>query len=177
MHLRRHRSALALAFAASFLGLLGLLGATACRSAAPAASAAPPSAAEAEARRQVEAAMERYTTLLRTGPPEALAACFTAQGELLEPGMAPLQGPEAIRAFLAPIFTAVDVLSASATSESVEVHGDAAYQWGTYRQRVAEHGKPPADYQGRYVAAWRREADGQWRLRRMLVQPFPGGAS
>jgi uncharacterized protein (TIGR02246 family) len=131
---------------------------------------------EHPARQAIEGAMQHYTELLRTGPPEALAATFTAEGELLEPGMAAVHGRDAIRSFLAPLFSAVTVESASTESETVEVFGTAAYQWGTYRQRVAEHGKPAADYHGRYVAAWRREADGHWRLARMLVQPFPPGA-
>ncbi len=145
---------------------------------APAAAAAPSAAtapaADDSARREIEAAMQRYTALLKSGPVEALAGSYTADGELLEPGMAALHGREAIRSFLAPIFTAVDVESATTASEAVEVYGDAAYQWGTYRQRAAEHGKPAVDYHGRYVASWRREADGQWRIARFIVQPFPG---
>jgi len=127
----------------------------------------------ADARREVEAAMQQYTVLLRTGPAEATAGLFTADGELLEPGLAAIHGREAIRAFLAPVFAAVNVESASTESEAVEVYGDAAYQWGTYRQRVAEKGKAANDYHGRYVASWRRETDGRWRLAKMLVQPFP----
>jgi uncharacterized protein (TIGR02246 family) len=130
----------------------------------------------AAARREVEAAMQMYTALLKTGPVDAQVALYTADGELLEPGMAPLHGRDAIKAFLTPLFGAVDVESATTTSDAVEVYGDAAYQWGTYSQRVAEHGKPAADYNGRYVASWRREADGKWRVARFLVQPFPQGA-
>lgn len=152
-----------------------LAGALACTLALPAylaaaASAPPPGA---DARREVEAAMQQYTVLLRTGPAEATAGLFTADGELLEPGLAAIHGREAIRAFLAPVFAAVNVESASTESEAVEVYGDAAYQWGTYRQRVAEKGKAANDYHGRYVASWKREADGRWRLAKMLVQPFP----
>jgi ketosteroid isomerase-like protein len=36
-------------------------------------------------------------------------------------------------------------------------------------------GKPGADYHGCYVASWHRDADGQWRIARFLVQPFPQG--
>jgi uncharacterized protein (TIGR02246 family) len=138
--------------------------------------AAEPPTDDATARREVEAAMQQYTKLLRTGPPETLAALFTADGELLEPGMSALKGPEAIRAFLAPVFTAYEVQAASTESEAVEVFGPAAYQWGTYSQRVAEKGKPAADYRGRFVASWRRDAEGHWRIARMLVQPFPAGS-
>lgn len=142
------------------------------RAAAPAPPPALPPQTDAAAR-EVEAAMQQYTVLLKTGPAEATAALFTADGELLEPGLAALHGREAIQTFLAPVFAAVVVESASTESDAVEVYGDAAYQWGTYRQRVAEKGKAANDYHGRYVASWRREADGRWRLAKMLVQPFP----
>jgi uncharacterized protein (TIGR02246 family) len=138
-------------------------------------AAAPPATGDA-ARHDVEAAMQQYTTLLKTGPVDAQVALFTQDGELLEPGMAPLHGRDAIRAFLAPLVAAFEVQSATSTSDSVEIYGDAAYQWGTYTQHAGERGKPGAGYTGRYVASWRREADGHWRIARFLVQPFPPGA-
>jgi len=137
--------------------------------------AAPPPASDA-ARHDVEAAMQQYTALLKTGPVDAQVAFFTQDGELLQPGMAPLHGRDAIKAFLAPLVAAFEVQSATSTSDAVEVYGDAAYQWGTYTQHAGERGKPGAEYTGRYVASWRREADGHWRIARFLVQPFPPGA-
>ena len=73
--------------------------------------------------------MQRYTLFTRTGPPDSSAALFTADGELLEPGMRPLEGPEAIRAFLAPLWQMVTVRKAVTTTDAIEVHGDVAYQW------------------------------------------------
>jgi hypothetical protein len=48
-------------------------------------------------RKPPEAAMQQYTTLLRTGPPDAVAASYTADGELLEPGTDALKGPAGAR--------------------------------------------------------------------------------
>jgi uncharacterized protein (TIGR02246 family) len=131
---------------------------------------------EARARGEVVAAMERYMELLRLGPVDALVAYYTADAELLEPGMISLRGREAIRAFLEPIFAQAVVESASTETETIDVHGNSACQWGTYHQRVAAKDKPAVDYAGRYVAAWRREADKKWRLTRLLVQPSPQGS-
>ena len=132
-----------------------------------------PAPADAPAPSQIEAAMQRYTRFTRTGPPDSSAALFTGDGELLEPGMRPLRGPEAIRTFLAPLWHAVTVTKAVTTTDAIEVHGDVAYLWGTYDQVVAVQNQPPADYHGRLVAEWRREPDGAWRIRRLLVQPSP----
>jgi len=117
--------------------------------------------------------MQQYTTLLRTGPVDAQVAMFTPDGELLEPGMAPLHGRDAIKAFLVPIVAKYEVQSAASMSDAVEVFGDTAYQWGTYAQQAGERGQPGADFTGRYVASWHHEADGHWRIARFLVQPFP----
>ena len=137
------------------------------------AFAAEPAAGDAASRKEVEAATQEYTRLLKTGPPEASAALFAADGELLEPGMAALRGPEAIKAFLAPLFTAFEVQSATTQIETIEIHGGAAYVWGTYSQQAGERGKPAAEYHGRIVIAWHKEGDGHWRITRLLVQPFP----
>jgi uncharacterized protein (TIGR02246 family) len=132
-----------------------------------------PAPADAPAAQQIEAAMRRYTRFTRTGPPDSSAALFTADGELLEPGMRPLQGPDAIRAFLAPLWRTVTVTKAETATDAIEVFGNVGYQWGAYDQVVAVHGQQPADYHGRLVAEWRRGADGTWRIRRLLVQPSP----
>jgi len=127
-------------------------------------------------RQAVEAAMRRYAEHLRTGPVAATVASFTATGQLLQPGMAPLQGREAIRGFLAPLADQFTVKSVEMATESLDVLGAVAYQWGTYRQEAGPKAGPFATYNGRYVAEWRHEADGQWRIERLMMQPVgPSG--
>jgi len=134
--------------------------------AAPAASAENPGTA-------VEAAMRGYAAALKSGPPEAVAAWFTADGELLLPGMAPVRGREAIRAFLAPMASAVEVESVEVGTDAVEVHGESADLWGTYRQLAGEKGKPKEMHTGRFAALWHRDAAGAWHLARLMMQPVP----
>ena len=122
----------------------------------------------------VEQAMRGYAASLKDGTPEQIAAFYAKDGELLLPGLADLKGPEAIRAFLAPMASAVEVESVAVTTDLVEVHGDADDLWGTYKQVAGEKGKPKQTYGGRYAALWHREADGKWRLARLLMQPGSG---
>jgi uncharacterized protein (TIGR02246 family) len=119
----------------------------------------------------VEQAMRGYAAALKDGPPEAVAGWYTKDGELLLPGLGELKGPEAIRAFLAPMASAVEVESVAVTTDFVEVHGDSADLWGTYHQVAGEKGKPKQTYAGRYAALWHHEADGRWRLARLMMQP------
>jgi uncharacterized protein (TIGR02246 family) len=140
-----------------------------------AAAAAPgPAKPAGDARHDVETALQEYARLLKATDAAGLAACYTADGELLDPGMDALKGREAIRAFLAS-FGEVRIESASMTPDATEVFGDQAFQWGAYSQRVVVPGKPAAGYSGRFVAQWSRQADGRWLIRRLLTQPSPGG--
>lgn len=123
--------------------------------------------------RALDSALAHYMTLLKSAPPESTAALYTTDGQLLEPGMAPLTGPVAIRAFLEPIARTVTVSAASATPEATDVYGDSVgYQWGSYHQVAGPTGAPPATYDGRFVIQWRHTRAG-WRIVRFLVQPNP----
>jgi polar amino acid transport system substrate-binding protein len=124
-----------------------------------------------ETRQEVESAMRLYAEHLRTGPVEAIVSSYTAAGQLLQPGMAPLAGREAIRAFLAPLADKFTVKSVEMATASLQIWGATAYQWGIYRQEAGPKDGAAATYSGRYVAEWRREADGQWRIERLMMQP------
>jgi uncharacterized protein (TIGR02246 family) len=121
----------------------------------------------------VVAAMDHYAALVRAVNSDSVAAMFTQDAQLLEPGMAPLRGREAIRAFLAPFDGKVTVDTVENRTDLVEVYGDTAYLWGRYRQVARTGDQPPGEFDGRYVARWRLEADGRWRLARLLMQPAP----
>jgi uncharacterized protein (TIGR02246 family) len=130
----------------------------------------------AAGREAVEQAMHGYAATLKEGNPEAVAGWYTKEGELLLPGLAPLRGPEAIRAFLAPLVSATEVESVTVTTDLAAVHGDSADLWGTYHQVAGEKGKPKQPYDGRYAALWHRDAGGEWRLVRLMMQPVPADA-
>jgi uncharacterized protein (TIGR02246 family) len=123
----------------------------------------------APATHEVEAALQRYAGLQLAKDAAGLASSYTADGELLEPGMDALQGPAAIRAFLES-FGEVRIEAASMTSEHVDVWGNDAVQWGAYTERAVLPGKPAMDLKGRFVAQWSR-VGGRWLIRRLLTQP------
>lgn len=146
------------------LGLLSL----------PLSAVPPPPPGDAARRAEVEAALHGYAGAVESGKADAISARFTPDGQLLLPGLPPLKGREAIRAFLAPMTAAGVVQSAVMSTELLEVRGDtAADQWGTYVEVAGERGKPMETYGGRFAALWRRERDGHWRLARLMMQPVP----
>jgi uncharacterized protein (TIGR02246 family) len=120
----------------------------------------------------VTAAKHRYDEALK-GPAGGVAALFTEDGELLEPGMEALHGRSAILNFLAPFAKLAAVDSVRTDVGEVEVFGDSAVLWGQYHQTVTPQGQPALTLTGRIVAEFRRQAGGAWLLRRVIVQPFP----
>jgi ketosteroid isomerase-like protein len=124
------------------------------------------------ARRAVEQAMQAYAAAVHNGPPRAVAARFTAEGELQLPDLAALHGRKAIMDFLTPLSETSEISSVKMRTELLDVRGTSASQWGFYDQDAGERGKPPAHFHGRYAALWRLEADGVWRLERLMMQPL-----
>jgi uncharacterized protein (TIGR02246 family) len=120
---------------------------------------------------QLDAALREYAHLQVAKDAAGLAAFYTPDGELLEPGMESLKGPAAIRKFLES-FGDVRMESASMTADRTQVWDDNAVQWGSYSQRVALPGKPVAEFRGRFVAQWSRQANDRWLIRCLLTQPF-----
>jgi uncharacterized protein (TIGR02246 family) len=130
-------------------------------------------APEPDAARQVENALQHYTRTIIAGPPESTVVLFTPDGQMLQPGRAPLTGRQAILDFLNPLWAAYTVVEAWTESDTVEVFGATALQWARYRQSAGPKGGAPASYGGRLVIEWRRGPDGAWRIRRILAQPDP----
>ncbi len=133
-----------------------------------AALAAPPTGTKDRA--AIESAIQRYAGLIKANDAVGVSRFFAANGELLEPGMSALSGPESVRTFLES-FKNVRVESATMTTDAIDVFGASAIQWGQYTERAALPDKPAIDLHGRFVAQWVRQPTGGWQIRRLLMQP------
>jgi ketosteroid isomerase-like protein len=118
--------------------------------------------------------MQAYASALHDGTPKTVASRYTNEGELQLPDLAPLHGRKAIMDFLTPLESTSQISSVKMHTDWLEVHGPIAAQAGTYDQDAGERGKPPEHFHGRYLATWRLEADGVWRLSRLMMQPLKG---
>jgi uncharacterized protein (TIGR02246 family) len=122
-------------------------------------------------RARVEAATQRYAALIRGAPVDSVLTAYTENGELEIPGVGTLKGRKAIRDFLAPLTAAVSVSATEMQSDSIAVSGNVARSTGHYRQVAGPKGGPTGEYRGAFHATWAREADGQWRISRLVMQP------
>lgn len=155
-----------------------------CRQAEKPASApaSPPAAAHAQTpppktepadsgrKAAVEAALQRYSDLVRRMDDEAISETYTDDGEMGSVGTKPLKGRAAILRRLGRLHD-YRVQSETVTSESVSFEGNEAVQRGTYHQIVLSPSKKTIDARGRLEAVWTLEADGVWRLKKMTAFP------
>ena len=123
-------------------------------------------------RARVEAATQRYAALIRGAPVDSVLTAYTENGELEIPGVGALKGRKAIRDFLAPLAAAVSVSATEMQSDSIAISGNVAQSSGRYRQVAGPKGGPAAEYRGAFHATWMCEADGQWRISRLVMQPM-----
>ena len=123
-------------------------------------------------RARVEAATQRYAALIGGAPVDSVLTAYTENGELEIPGVGALKGRKAIRDFLTPLAAAVSVSATEMQSDSIAVSGNVAQSSGRYRQVAGPKGGPAAEYRGAFHATWAREADGQWRISRLVMQPM-----
>ena len=92
------------------------------------------------------------------------------------PGVDDVRGRRAIDAMEAKTLAGNDVLDAVHTIESLHVFGDAAYEIGTVVGPVREHGSAAQTLTFHFMALWRKQTSGAWRIHYMVGQPeSPGG--
>jgi uncharacterized protein (TIGR02246 family) len=120
--------------------------------------------------REVRAATETYAARIAAMESGAIAASFTADGEMAVEGQPPVRGPEAIKKHLEG-FSAYHVQSEMLTADAVQVDGATARVSGRFRQTVRVPDGKVVEARGSYRALWVRGADGAWRIRRMTTTP------
>lgn len=115
----------------------------------------------------LDAELARYNAFVARQAGDSIAAMYAPDGELDVPGRPPLRGPAAIAAFLDG-FTDVRVDSSAMWADSLVPTDSGVAQWGHYYQRATVPGRAaPVTARGGFVALWRRDARGRWRLRSM----------
>jgi uncharacterized protein (TIGR02246 family) len=121
---------------------------------------------------RIEAALRAYSVHVLAMDADRIAAAYTPDGELRDPGREPLKGPEAISAFLRSI-TGVKIEEQEMKGVSLQIVGPSALQTGTFRQRVRLADGKVVDSKGTFEAEWARQPDGSWLISRMTTNPPP----
>ena len=90
--------------------------------------------------------------------------------------MEPVRGRDALRVFFTRWFAAMTVSDGAYVTEELDVHGDAAYQVGTYRGVLQPHGQEGVEDRGSFMIIWKRQGNGSWRYHRGIFNSSPPGS-
>jgi uncharacterized protein (TIGR02246 family) len=141
------------------------------------ALASPPSrtpgpASLAEVRRAIDTGNATWEKAFRTLDAAAIASTFDEEGVNVGADGTCGKGRAAIEAAMRSFFER----SGPATATKVEVRqvildGDLAYEWGRSEFRFGPKPGGPAVRAGRYLTAWKRQADGGWKIYRNVGLP------
>lgn len=132
--------------------------------------------AEADVRAAIAAANSEYARALVAGDAHAVAAVFAQDAEVIPTGQRGfISGRAEIEAYEASRLEGRRYLDVVITTTQLEVSGDLAWESGTSSVTVQQGEKATATLTGRYLAVWRREPDGRWRIRADLpvTDPVP----
>ncbi|HSG00938.1 MAG TPA: SgcJ/EcaC family oxidoreductase [Vicinamibacterales bacterium] len=145
------------------------------------APAAPPDTT-AEDLAAISALRDAFRTGFNAGDAAALAALFTDDAVLMNPGQATAAGPAAIEALYGQLFAEMTAQT-EIRPEATEVSGSLAYDSGTYTGTMTpKAGGDAMTEEGRYVVILKKGADGSWKIARDIgntptMPAMPGGGN
>ena len=118
--------------------------------------------ADIRAVKDVEAAWSKDTA---TKDIDKFVSYFADDASGLYPGMAIVNGKQAIKAGLAPIMADPNfALSFQSTRMEASKGGDMVYSQGTYAMTMTDpKTKKPMTEKGKYLTVYRKQADGSWK--------------
>lgn len=117
-------------------------------------------------KQEIESAMQQYERLLQKMDADSISKMFTPSGWLGSIA----HGRDSIKQFLLT-FTNVKVLSASSTTDSIELKGLSATQNGMYYQTAVVDQKDTARLKGTYTVKWEWLPAEGWRIARITNNP------
>lgn len=116
---------------------------------------------------EIEAAMQKYDSLLQAMNADAISKMFTPDGKL----GAVAQGRDSIKKFLSG-FTNVKMLSQNSNTKSIELKGDSSTQTGMYFQTAVVNGKDTLHLKGSYTTNWKWVNGEGWKIEKITTKPI-----
>lgn len=111
---------------------------------------------------------ERYIAPFVAGDIPKWLTVFTDDAVGLHNTMPPLKGKDAINQFGSFVAANLRIAEMKVTLAEVQVKGDWAYTWGTYRSRLImkSTGQPMPGHSenGKVFFLWKRQGDGSWKI-------------
>jgi len=117
----------------------------------------------AQVRKSIEKANLKFGEAVRKGDAAALAALYTEDATLMPPNSEMIKGRQEIEEFWKTSMQ-MGVKDAILTTVDASGSGNLAYEIGKYTIKIQPEGQEPIEALGKYVAVWKLQADGSWKL-------------
>lgn len=141
----------------------------ACAPKAAEQAAAPIAVDTAAVQAAVAGFWPRWISAATAGDTAAMGALLNDSVRIDSRGMPPVLGRAGWMTMFETMMKATKVESEAITPEQTSViDNDLAYETGDFMETTTTGGKTQTEY-GRYAAAIRKDADGQWRLRYIMA--------
>jgi len=128
--------------------------------------ATPPDTSAAD-RAAVDKGHDAFMAGLQSGDCNSLIPQATEDVVLDPPNMASAVGVQGFRGWCEPVFTQMKTKAVGVSDRDVVLAGDWAIEHGNFDWTVVPvAGGAEVRDQGKFVAIWRRQADGSWKLAR-----------
>ena len=131
-----------------------------------AATAAPPVVDAAAVRQAIEQANASFTQAVKQGDTVGMVANYADDAVMMMEGTPAWHGRSEIAKQIIAAFKPMKGADVKLTTSQVDIGGDYAIETGTYETTVSPPGGKPATEKGKYVAVWKKQADGSWKIYR-----------
>jgi ketosteroid isomerase-like protein len=121
----------------------------------------------------IAAACRALDEALMASDAHRAASHFTADAILGESGLDDVVGREAILDFLVRGDAVRTVTHHRLHRKELLVFGELAVEYGWFDETKRRAGQPPIHERGRTMTLWRRDADGEWRIHRLVISDLP----
>jgi uncharacterized protein (TIGR02246 family) len=117
---------------------------------------------------EIDALIEAVTQADMRGDIDGLLASYTDDVVSMPPDLPAIAGKEALRAYYEEAYSQLSIEALEMTSEETRVSGDWAFSRGQFTQTVLPNDGEPFDVAGKYLFIFHREADGSWKIARLI---------
>jgi ketosteroid isomerase-like protein len=143
--------------------------------------APPTSAADQAALRAIENGHDAFMAAMRNNDANALARLLAPDAVFYPPNRAAVTGAEAVRKWYQSVVDNMKTTAVEISDRTVTLAGTHAIEEGRFVWNLApSSGGAPIEDRGKFIAIWKRQSDGTWKVARDIwnsVLPAPSAAS
>ena len=128
----------------------------------------------AAARTAIESQLGRFRDAMIKGDTATMVSVYTSDAIVLPQGMPMARGRGEIAKGFAGMLAQAPVTKFEWQIVDVTMAGDHAIETGTYAMTMTPKAGKPIDDVGKYIAIWKKDADGSWKMVRDIFNSDKG---